>query len=145
MLKKFDDVGAVTANWVMYGTSFIYMIDPNKSLISQLCYRENEVKETVKSIIQIKRASHFINPHFVILKQGFVQMNEKKQEFEGPASPSFSVNLLRLNHYWTRDEKFFYEEKMKRQKNWSNRDKIDIDYLSEVFDNGIEHIYEKLK
>jgi len=144
-LKEFRRFGAVSANWVMYGTSNIFEIDIKQTMIKQLVFRENAGNIHVKTIVQTKCASHFINPHYAILKLNYIQVTENKETISGPFSNYYSGNKLRINHYWTRDQKFFLEEKMKRHKAWWNNEYIEIDHLSSVLDDDIYKVFQKLK
>jgi hypothetical protein len=64
-------------------------------------------------------ASHFPNPHHPIYFAEYFQVNTDHIPFEGPFLSSYiQTNKICINHYWTRDEDFFYRIKIPRQKKW---------------------------
>lgn len=116
VLKRYDSYATVSVNWKLFDTNDIEKLDKHKLLIEELtqCSAANDLH--VKSIIKPRYASKFIdNTHFAHLKSGYYQITENFEPFYGPFSPSQSLNILRINHYWTRDWKFFKERKLKRQ------------------------------
>ena len=151
ILKKFKSFAAVSANWVFYGTSNIYKLDPKIPLIRQLVLRHNDGGDPnhhVKSIVQPSKVIAFRNPHFAELKPNQLQVTENKESFIGPFSNTLSVKMLRINHYWTRDRLFFEEEKMKRYRSWSKKPDaapFDVSALSQVRDDAIYKVYKRLK
>lgn len=118
LLKSYEQFGGVAANWQFFGTSFIGNLPPGQLLIEHLihCAPLNfEENKHIKSIVQPIYTSHFINPHFAIYFPGYYQVNTDKQEFKDHKSPYVQVDQLRINHYWTRDEHYFWNFKVPRQ------------------------------
>lgn len=121
ILNEYEGFGALSANWVLFGTSALYEVDPGCPLIFQLIYKTLEDhKNTVKSIVDPLKTERFINPHYPLLYPDHPQVTENKEIFHGPFSPSLSAHRVRINHYWSRDQKFFNEEKIARQTSWQN-------------------------
>jgi hypothetical protein len=121
-LKKFRKFAALSVNWVMYGTSGIYDIPTNKSMLETLVYRaENNFGPHihVKTIAQPKYIVSNENPHYFLYQEGKFAVTENKEPFSGPFSPSISFNQIRINHYWSRDGHFFETVKCPRQRKWS--------------------------
>lgn len=121
VLKSYEAYGGVCVNWLIFGTSFIKKIPENHLLIESLirCSSTSFPPNThVKSIVRPERASHFVNPHHPIYLKEYFQVNTDKLPFEGRFSPYIRTNKLRINHYWTRDEEFFYHIKIPRQQRW---------------------------
>lgn len=120
-LKGYEDFGAVSANWLMFGTSNVKKITPDRLLIESLtfCSEKNfGGNRFVKSIVRPERASHFENAHQPIFINGFIGVNTDKMAFNSDKSNYIVTNKLRINHYWTRDEDFFYNVKITRQIKW---------------------------
>lgn len=125
VLKQYEEFGGVYANWRIFGTSRIHNIPKNQLLIETLtlCTRKSfSANLYVKSIVRPEYADHFPNPHHPIYRPGYYQVNTNKVPFEGPfLSTYIQDNKLRINHYWTRDENFFYRVKVPRQKKWGGK------------------------
>jgi hypothetical protein len=122
-LQDFKDFGGVGANWMLYGTSNVYKVPEGKKMTDFLTYRAKDSHEShyhVKTIVQPKFVDCCINPHFFIYKNNKFTVTENKERFDGPFSPTVSVNLLRINHYWSRDGQFFREVKCPRQVKWNS-------------------------
>lgn len=117
-------VAAIGVNWQMYGTSWVPKIPADKTLIESLRYKaEVDYSENIhiKSIVrpELIVIKDHPNPHFFERLPGFFQVTENMQSFEGPFSPFVSVNKLKINHYWSRDEDFFYNVKLGRRETWN--------------------------
>jgi hypothetical protein len=145
-LRKFKEHGALSVNWVMYGTSNT-TLQENEKITEQLVYRAelNTPRNIhVKSIVQTQYIVGFVNPHYPLLHEGKQQVTENQQPFYGPFSPYISVEQIRINHYWSRDLDFFYNEKIPRGEKWGkNRDEIiqaESD-LNAVFDPVLNPFY----
>lgn len=121
-LLDYEDVAALCVNWQMYGTSGVKRILPGHLLIEDLIYKaptgygENQ---HVKSIIRPKCVKAVANPHCCVFLPGFYQVNPNKEPFSGPYS-SVQIDKVRINHYWTRDEDFFYTTKVARRQKWQD-------------------------
>ena len=61
---------------------------------------------------------HFKNAHQPVFREGYCGVNTDKFPFEGDMSDYILTNKLRINHYWSRDEDFFYNRKIPRHKKW---------------------------
>lgn len=121
LLKQYEEFGGVCVNWLMFGTSNVKKIPSNRLLIECLTQCTDKFfwgNRYVKSIVRPQRASHFTSPHFPIYLDGHYQVNTDKLRFEGDSSVYIQTNKMRVNHYWTKDEEFFYNKKIRRQKNW---------------------------
>lgn len=124
ILEDYEAYDAVGANWVMYGTSNVERIPDDENMIDLLVMRAPmtyAAHNHVKCIVKPSSVENFTNPHYANLKPGKVCVNENKVPFTGPFSEC-SVNILRINHYWTRDRVFFLGEKKERQKKWWDRE-----------------------
>lgn len=120
-LKDYEDFGGVCVNWQMYGTSNIAKIPAGKLLIETLLlkapkdYCENAL---VKSIVRPERVRSCESPHYCFFLPPYFQVNEHKEPFDGPNSPYITVDKIRVNHYWSRDENFFNNVKIARRQSW---------------------------
>ena len=124
MLAKYEkksSIGGIGVNWVIFGTSNVPFIPDDKTMIELLTWRsldQNLANKHVKTIVCPKKVNYYINPHYPIYHEGFIQVDTNGLSFEGPFSPSFKRNKLRINHYWVRDENYFWNYKVPRRASW---------------------------
>ncbi|MFA6915371.1 MAG: glycosyltransferase family 92 protein [Parachlamydiales bacterium] len=121
-LRDFEQFGGVVAHWQLFGTSDVDVVPPNKLMIEVLvrqadpAYGENAF---IKSIVRPERVSSMKDPHFVEYKHPYYAVGQDFNHVKHSHSPYIIVNKLRINHYWSRDRKFFEERKMPRRQKWS--------------------------
>lgn len=122
LLKDYDKYGGLYANWRMFGTSGVKKIPKDHLLIEALtnCTTKSfPANQYIKSIVKPEHVAHFPNPHHPVYLNGFYQVNTDKIPFKGPfICTNLQTNKVRINHYWTRDEDYFYNAKIIRQKKW---------------------------
>ncbi len=117
-LKDYEKFGAVCAHWVMFGTSNIETIPKNQLSIEALTmreYMENHKKIFIKSIVQPNKIKKFHVHHTEQFYDNYFQVTPDKVRFEGPFMNSNTINKLRINHYWTRDNQYLHEIKIPRR------------------------------
>src|SRR5262249_29916937 len=78
--------------------------------------RDHPYNLHVRSIVQPARVTGCHNPHYVEYGSGHVQVNADKLPFDGPFAPYVACEAIRANHYWTRDEWYFYNCKLPRSR-----------------------------
>jgi hypothetical protein len=120
-LKNFEAAVGLCANWQMYGTSNISKIPTGEKITKHLVYRaktDNPANIHIKSIVRPEYVQSFTNPHNANYLPGLYQVNENGQCFSGPWSPYISVNNIRINHYWTKDEYYLYYHKLPQRSKW---------------------------
>lgn len=121
ILTKFSDCAGIAVDWHMFGTSGVKEIPKNKLLIECLtcCLPlEQHSIHHVKSIVQPKYALEFKCPHHAEYQQGYSQVNTDRVPFSGPFSPYIQFKELKINHYWMRDENYYYHYKLPRREKW---------------------------
>ena len=115
--KAVENVNDEIASEVV-GLDALDQVTVDKLMIEQLVFRgpiHEPIHYHVKSIIKPKRVECFINPHYAHYLPGYFQVDTNKEPFEGALSPSILVDRLKVNHYWTRDEHYFWNYKVPRQ------------------------------
>ncbi len=120
-LKDYEPFGSVSINWQMYGTSNVALIPKDKLLIEVLIMKalqDNKTNRHVKSIVRPETVACCNNPHFVVHKFGYQQVDANKKPLKGPTSSEPLIDKIRINHYWARDEHYFYGVKLARQTVW---------------------------
>lgn len=121
ILSAFEEFGGVCVNWQVYGTSNVAKIPPDQRMIEVLNWKAPTLQVTnqhVKSIVRPERVKGWDNAHSAIYKDGFFQVNTKKERFEGCISPTIEIDLLRINHYTLRDEHYLTTQKIPRLQKW---------------------------
>jgi hypothetical protein len=120
-LKDYEEFGGLCVNWQMYGTSGVEKVLPTDLMIEKLIlkaptdYSENAF---VKSIVRPRKVSHMSDPHFAKYTEGYFQVNSDKKQISGSITPYVAADKIRINHYWTRDEWYFYNVKCARRQKW---------------------------
>ncbi len=123
-LSKYENIphiGGVSANWHLFGTSWVPKIPSNQTLIESLtlCTPEQYAANShVKTIVRPHCVKHYDNPHYPIYFPEYVQTNTDGVPFHGAFSPYIQHAHLKINHYWTRDQDFFWNYKVPRQSGW---------------------------
>jgi hypothetical protein len=115
-LKSYTYAGGLKINWVMYGSSGIEELGPSELQIENFLYRTpDDWKENFnfKSIVRpakVKKAGVHDSSYRKGCKAVFANHESK---IKNP-----SIDAIRLNHYWWRDEKYFREVKLPRRSGW---------------------------
>ena len=120
-LKDYEEYGGLVINWQLFGTS-VKRIPENDLLVRLLTKKAPEdfyTNRFVKSIVQPKKVKKVTQPHSCRYKEPYFHVTENKISFPRKSIlPYVSVNKIRINHYISRDEQFFYEEKQRRIREW---------------------------
>ncbi len=122
-LSDYQEYGAVCLNWQMYGTSHVPTIPSDKLMVECLTMKAptnmDPENRHVKSIIQTKYVQiPSVNDHFCLFNDGKTQVTPSKVSFFGPFSPTIEVDKARVNHYWTREEDYYYNHKLPFRLQW---------------------------
>lgn len=121
VLQEFEQpgIGGVGVNGQLFGTSFVSNIGPFQLMTEELTRKADEDHEENKNIRSIVRPEYVAEPGYINhfdFKEGYSQVNTNLESFVGPTSPYITIDKMQINHYWTRDENFFYETKVPRHK-----------------------------
>lgn len=120
-LRDYKKFAAVTANWQGFGTSHVRKLPEGALLIEELTLRNppnDEWNRHVKSIVNPLYVTGCKNPHYFFFRDNATQVTAKKVPFSGPFSPTTDASLIRVNHYWFRDEEYLYKTKLPRSEHW---------------------------
>lgn len=116
---EYSNVSGLCVNWQCYGTSNVKKC---KSMLNELVYKmkwDHENNKYSKSIVQPLHVSHCPNPHYCIYNSGHWAIDSHYNRCNG--CPSYvSIDKIRINHYWTRDEYFLYNVKLPRYIKWGS-------------------------
>lgn len=122
-LANYLYAGGVCINWVMYGTSNIYDLSDTDLLIEKLIYRypfEWGENSLVKSIVRPKHVVECIDAHTFRFQGNVFAVYPNHQKYTHTPNFTIPVDQARINHYWFRTEKFFYDVKLPRRRRWGD-------------------------
>lgn len=124
-LKNYEECSAILVNWQLFGTSHVGRIPDQRLLIETLTMQtpvQSEVNTFCKSIVRPERVKYCREPHSVVHYPWSYSLDPDKRMFVWKFHKSRPVNIdhIRINHYWSRDEEFFYTNKLSRYENWGN-------------------------
>lgn len=114
-------IGGIGVNWQLYGTSHVEKLTPNQLLTETLILKgATDYGENIqmKSIVRPAAVQACFNPHSFEYKPGFLQVTPHHTPFTGPLLTPVDVDLIRINHYWTRDENYLWNIKLARRGSW---------------------------
>ncbi len=133
ILKDYENQGGLFVYWQNYGTSNLPSIPKDKLLIESLFMKypwDHKVNRIGKSIVQpskvISMSLHngrFHKGHHTIRSDG-VKIDGAK-DFELPPV----IDRIRINHYYTRAEDFFFGVKLARKQRIQPELKWDVDKI----------------
>jgi hypothetical protein len=127
LLKKYELYGGIGVNWVMYGTSGVDKIPKGENMVDHLIMRAKlgyAANKHIKCIVRPEYVSQCLNPHFFFMYPPKHIVTENFERNVDCMSKQHSVNIFRINHYWTRDEHFMHNKKIPRRRSWGYDDAI---------------------
>lgn len=140
-LKKYKDYAGVCANWLMFGTSNVQDIPPDGLMIEFLIHcscKNDSVHTHVKSIVQPKYVADCYNPHVFQYINGQFAVDANYQRIEESFSKSISLDKIRINHYWTRTERFLNEVKIPRRAHMYGEDGNKIRKIAKKYNESTD-------
>ena len=129
--KEYQGVSGLCVNWQCYGTSNIKQC---KSVLHELVYKmrwNHEWNKHSKTICQPLHVSNCPNPHYCIYIDNHWAIDSNYNRCD-ICPNAVSIDKIRLNHYWTRDEKFLYDVKIARYKKWGVDPQSLIDHANSM-------------
>lgn len=132
-LSRYDKeryVGSIQVNWQLYGTSFLPALPRDKLMVASLVWKapwnyeaEDRPDNTVfKSIIR-PHAVEFFRVHEGDFKSDYYALPRGKFK---QIQQEVQIDHLRINHYWTRAEDFFYEVKIDRRLTFRDSSYVEV-------------------
>ncbi len=121
-LKDYEEFGGLEVNWQVFGTSSVSKIRKHELLIELLTQKTPEfspINFNIKSIVHPYLVAKCTGAHnFTYIPPYYSVYVNRAPSFQIHFGPYILVNTIRINHYWTRDEKFLFDVKCARYKNW---------------------------
>lgn len=143
--EQMNHIGGVCVNWVMFGTSFVPKVPEDKLMIETLTLCEKKGYDHFKSIVRPEKVAWCCSAHYCHYKEGFIHCTADNSLV---IPPFVQINNIRINHYWTRDEEFFYNIKVPRRMAWGTPYEACMGWLAMYnldYDNTIFRFIEPLK
>ncbi len=111
ILQAFEPYGGLGVNWVMFGSSGHQTRPPGLQIDGFTLRPPDDYPPNthIKSIVQPRYVRRVLGTHTFEPAPGTPIVNERFQKVDGPFSP-FSVEKIRLNHYWTRSRGEFADK-----------------------------------
>lgn len=146
ILSNFEDakIGGVFVNWQVYGTSFIPKIPHDKLLIETLLLKSSkDSKNDVTMVKTIVRPERVSKPkiHRCSFYEPFIAVNSDKTQCEQTSRQNVVIDQIRINHYWTRDEDYFFNVKVPCRVNrgW----KVDVEFFNQTLNAKSDEVMLK--
>ncbi len=151
-IEKDPAVGAITVNWLLFGTSDVEALSPGEWHIEKLTQRApNHWKNhrATKGALRPEATARFIEqPHFPVLRKGRKLVYPNGKTFNDQYT---HFDLLRVHHYWHRTESFYRSRKIARKEFLSGRSRNPKELqrhhkaYNQVFDDSIKRFIPKMK
>jgi len=122
--KNYPQVSGLAINWQTFGTSGIErgrVVADSVFILDSLIKKGDpnaEVNLHCKCIVRPQHVDKVPNPHFCKYIKNHYAVNTSYERVNGPRSSRVEISKIRINHYWTRDEWFFWNIKVPRYMRW---------------------------
>jgi hypothetical protein len=121
-LKSYERYAGVLINWQMYGTSNVWEIPAGKLMIEMLTLKAEPLHEKcyqMKTIVKPQYATRALSAHIFEYKPSYYAVAtdftpDHKILIQDYMIDRVLIDKARINHYWTRNERFFMEGKIAR-------------------------------
>ncbi|WP_195155544.1 glycosyltransferase family 92 protein [Candidatus Protochlamydia phocaeensis] len=136
ILEEYEAFAGVWANWVCFGTSSIPRVPSNKLIIEMLTKRaplNHKHNLYYKWILKPESMKDMVNIHIPVFYTGFIGVSPEKEPVKEIIAPYPCIDKLRINHYWARDEEYFYRVKAPRRADWVGGKESEFIKLNEEF------------
>ncbi len=120
LLANYENVGGLQIFWQYFGTSGYIEIPPHQTLVESLLmknHRNARQNHNFKTIIRPDRIQHYA-VHTGKYRPTFYGVFPNGSR--GTARDPIQTDIVQINHYWTRDEKYFREKKVPRRERREN-------------------------
>jgi hypothetical protein len=119
--EYFKDVSSIYVNRQTFGMNDITELASGESLLKNMISKgRKELSYLCKSIVKPKCVKFCANPHYCKMKKGHHIVNGEGNKIPSYTLEKLYIDKIRINHYWTRDRKYFLEVKIPRYQKWGN-------------------------
>lgn len=124
-LEGYRECSGILVNWQVFGTSSVPRIAEGEKMIERLCLQSQpdaEENKACKSLFRPGHVKYCVDPHTVVYYPWSYAVDPDKCVFPWKFHHAHPVKAdkIRINHYWARDEAFFYERKIARNQHWGD-------------------------
>jgi hypothetical protein len=112
-------VATIQVNWVMFGTSHIERLDPQKKMLEQLLWRAHPQlgeHKMGKPIAYLANVDGFLEGPHLPFARGVAQYFYADGTKYLPDKPEIKHEPLRINHYFYRSNEYYQTEKRRKRK-----------------------------
>ena len=127
-LKDYEECSGILINWQLFGTSMISRIPDNQLMMETLLLRapsDAEINRSCKTIVRPHTVKYCVHPYSVIYFPWSYAVDPDKRAFHWELHKSHPIKTdkIQINHYWARDEEFFFTNKLARFEKWGSNKK----------------------
>jgi len=118
--KRYPGVSGLCISWVNFGTSNVEKVPEGEKITDYLIRRSalSHPRNLIyKTIVQPLHTTGCPNPHLCTYSDMHWHVNANMEKI-GFINTGCLTDIIRLNHYWSRDMKFFETEKRRRHESW---------------------------
>lgn len=129
----YPNVSGLCVNWQCYGTSHT-CIKPGEKMLEKLVMKmkwDHPWNKHSKSIVQPLHVDHCPNPHYCVYKPGYFAIDSDGDRTD-ICCQEVNIDVIRINHYWTKDEWFFWNIKIPRYIQWGSSPEAAIKHAEEM-------------
>ena len=124
LLLDYEPFAGLVINWENFGTSYVKKIPEGELMIDYLTLqakKDNAQNNFVKCIVRPELVSTILTEHGFTYKGDSFAVSPNFTKYSDKYRAPFQNDIVIINHYWSRDETFFYDVKVprcKRVKKW---------------------------
>lgn len=117
-LKPYEAYGGLAINWQMFGTSGVEAVPAHGSMLQLLTRKAPplyHMNKHVKVIVQPSRVKSIEALHQAVYEDGYYTVDTNGKKVDGPYNPTIPLDILQINHYFCRDQRYFKQVKFPRR------------------------------
>jgi hypothetical protein len=101
ILRRYVSYPALAVHWVIFGSSG-HLRRPKRRVLENYLHRQPHISPIIKSIVNPRRIAAPNSTHHWVYRNNELASDENERPVSGSSSTSATVNVLRINHYWSK-------------------------------------------
>ena len=101
ILRNYEPYPALAVHWLMFGSSG-HLRRPEGLVLENYLLRAEQPSSIVKSIVNPRRIASASSTHNWVYRNGTLASDETERPVESSRSNPATVEILRINHYWSK-------------------------------------------